>query len=656
MVERDKYEANDTTPFDESKLQDLQTIKHTLLHALYGKDVRPGIAQLPDALIKAIQDADSLGQLGAIMEVIEARSGFETLGIHEQAQDNSININKSDLNVVKGDIDTTKLGVQKAQTGVDNVNNRLNQLTTPPTVDQNKEIADARVGAPSTGSRTYSNLGTAIRSQIDYVNSRATDNSKNINGVVNLDSTISRAFVADSDVWVSYKNGGLVSFTSGQYASVYKAELPVGATKLSCNELANIPVPSEAGCAFYDVNGAFISGSKETTVIIPDKAYFFSVTKYKQSEITDFSVTVQFEINNSLMQQFAAIKNMLAGSSTKTLTMTKNSWISVKDGSVNEYTSNQYASIQFEPVLEGCVKIITPDVTLNTAGDAGYAFYDKNKKIIRGGKSTILTVPEQARYWSQTSYNKDTFSDYRMKVEYTFDSGLKQLIGKSSNSMANKKIGISGDSITFGYDPIADDGTQLATPWPKKVGDLLGCPVDNLGVSSASLLYKPTAMWTPPMALIKEYPNYSDNYDIFGFMIGINDFFRGYDIGTMDDRNSDTFYGGLHTVVQALVKKYPPKSHDLFIMLYPTYVGAGKYPELKWDAYAQAIKDVAEYYSVSVLDLSKEMGVNIYSDTDCQYWIGNIDNPAGRNPHPTQLGADVIARTVANFIQRKFLK
>lgn len=90
MVKRDKYEANDTTPFDQSKLQDLQTIKHTLLHAMYGKDVRPGIAQLPDALIKALQDSTNLGELGALAELVEARGGYETLGLHETAQDNGI--------------------------------------------------------------------------------------------------------------------------------------------------------------------------------------------------------------------------------------------------------------------------------------------------------------------------------------------------------------------------------------------------------------------------------------------------------------------------------------------------------------------------------------------------------------------------------------
>lgn len=86
MIERNKYKANDTTPFDESKLQDLETIKRFLLHAMYGKDVRPAIAQLPDALISLFSKSGPLDNA----ELIAARGIFETLGIREDAQDNTL--------------------------------------------------------------------------------------------------------------------------------------------------------------------------------------------------------------------------------------------------------------------------------------------------------------------------------------------------------------------------------------------------------------------------------------------------------------------------------------------------------------------------------------------------------------------------------------
>ena len=112
MVQRDKYEANDTTKFDESKLQDLQTIKHFLLHAKFGSNVRAPMAQLPDAIFKALQDGVDLGTLGALAELIVARGQFESLGIHESAQDNEIQNNAA---AIVNAIQKTENAVKLAQ-------------------------------------------------------------------------------------------------------------------------------------------------------------------------------------------------------------------------------------------------------------------------------------------------------------------------------------------------------------------------------------------------------------------------------------------------------------------------------------------------------------------------------------------------------------
>lgn len=90
MVDRDKVDYRDKTPFDQEKLQDLQTIKDAILHKQFGKDVRAPIAQLPDALIKLLQDANTPSDIGVLAEIIEARGGLETLGLHEQAQNSAI--------------------------------------------------------------------------------------------------------------------------------------------------------------------------------------------------------------------------------------------------------------------------------------------------------------------------------------------------------------------------------------------------------------------------------------------------------------------------------------------------------------------------------------------------------------------------------------
>lgn len=89
MVDIEKVDYRDPTPFNQNSLQDIQTIKDAILHKQNGESVRAPIAQIPDALIKLFQE-DGIDQN---TEVKEARGKFETLGIHETAQDSQIDAN-----------------------------------------------------------------------------------------------------------------------------------------------------------------------------------------------------------------------------------------------------------------------------------------------------------------------------------------------------------------------------------------------------------------------------------------------------------------------------------------------------------------------------------------------------------------------------------
>lgn len=131
MVNRDKVEYRDTTPFDESKLQDLQVIKDAILHKQIGKDVRAPIAQIPDAIISALQVGADLGQTGALAELVAARGGFETLGLHEQAQDSQIESNIQNINFAsqKSD-DAVRLAKQMASGSPAGVFTKLTDLNT----------------------------------------------------------------------------------------------------------------------------------------------------------------------------------------------------------------------------------------------------------------------------------------------------------------------------------------------------------------------------------------------------------------------------------------------------------------------------------------------------------------------------------------------
>lgn len=120
MVDRDTVDYRDTSSFDDSSLQDVQTIKSAILHKQYGKDVRSALAQLPDSLIKLFEDTG--GNSNA--EVEEARGGFETLGLHEQAQ--NADIDKVTVEVQNARTNSSNQTYQTLKERIDNQENDLN--------------------------------------------------------------------------------------------------------------------------------------------------------------------------------------------------------------------------------------------------------------------------------------------------------------------------------------------------------------------------------------------------------------------------------------------------------------------------------------------------------------------------------------------------
>ena len=108
-IEKDTVEYSDPTPFDGSKLQDMDTITKAIRHKQYGKDVREPIAQLGERLVKII--AETGGDPSA--EVVNARGSFDLLGMREAAQETAIAKNQALTNQKfgKADAETYLKGV-----------------------------------------------------------------------------------------------------------------------------------------------------------------------------------------------------------------------------------------------------------------------------------------------------------------------------------------------------------------------------------------------------------------------------------------------------------------------------------------------------------------------------------------------------------------
>lgn len=85
-IKRDTVDYRDPTPFDNTKLNSLSDISKALRHKTYGEDTREAIAQQGEALAKLMQETG--GNQSA--EVVEARGGYELLGIRLNAMDAAI--------------------------------------------------------------------------------------------------------------------------------------------------------------------------------------------------------------------------------------------------------------------------------------------------------------------------------------------------------------------------------------------------------------------------------------------------------------------------------------------------------------------------------------------------------------------------------------
>lgn len=134
----------------------------------------------------------------------------------------------------------------------------------------------------------------------------------------------------------------------------------------------------------------------------------------------------------------------------------------------------------------------------------------------------------------------------------------------------------------------------------------------------------------------------ADAVVVFG---GTNDFGHGdANLGCFDDRCPDTFYGACHYLFSGLIKKYLGKPIVIMTPLHrceeAIITADKKVKTLK--KYVEIIREVAEFYSLPVLDLYASSGIQPKIDE-----IKELYMPDGL--HPNDNGNKVIATKLANF-------
>ena len=130
---------------------------------------------------------------------------------------------------------------------------------------------------------------------------------------------------------------------------------------------------------------------------------------------------------------------------------------------------------------------------------------------------------------------------------------------------------------------------------------------------------------------------------VFG---GTNDYGHGdAPIGEPGDRTCDTFWGACHELMSKLVTRYPGKPIVIMTPLHRlTEDEPNSVTGLVLEDYVNIICEVAGWYSLPVLDLNAESGLQPRVSVIQEKFV-----PDGL--HPNDAGHEIIARCLAQFLR-----
>lgn len=136
------------------------------------------------------------------------------------------------------------------------------------------------------------------------------------------------------------------------------------------------------------------------------------------------AVRGQYEELDTRLDNIQAVKDdVLLNASAST-------WVSSVDGTINSninYSSAKSSNDNVRmAVPPGCVKILFPDIEINTAGAAGWATYDSDSgpsasHFLKGGKTKYIDIEPTDLYFAVSSYKKDGVVPTEFNITYVFD-------------------------------------------------------------------------------------------------------------------------------------------------------------------------------------------------------------------------------------------
>ncbi|MBQ9859416.1 MAG: SGNH/GDSL hydrolase family protein [Clostridia bacterium] len=215
--------------------------------------------------------------------------------------------------------------------------------------------------------------------------------------------------------------------------------------------------------------------------------------------------------------------------------------------------------------------------------------------------------------------------------------------------LKGKKVLFLGDSITEGVGASCPENAY----W-QVFGRNTGAIVKGYGISGTRIAPQRTPEREGAESFAQYFGSRVESMDpeadvivVFG---GTNDFGHGdAPLGSMADREETSFYGSLHCLYRKLLAKYPTAE---IVVMTPLHRGGEEAPINNFGlrnvtnlhGYVQAIREVAEFYAIPVLDLYRMSGmtpeITELRDTYMPDWL-----------HPSDAGAARIASRLEGFLK-----
>ena len=214
---------------------------------------------------------------------------------------------------------------------------------------------------------------------------------------------------------------------------------------------------------------------------------------------------------------------------------------------------------------------------------------------------------------------------------------------ENTMELKGKVINFLGDSITEGIGTSGKDKTYVSLI--EKQFELKR--VNNYGIEGtriADYVGEEIKFWGDSFS--KRFPLMDDNADVVVVFGGTNDFGHGNaPIGSFADNTRETFYGALHILMRGLIEKYP-KAEIVFMT--PLHrrneLDPQQFTGELFKRYVDVIREMAQYYSIPVVDLYSESGIQ----PDIPV-IKELYCPDGL--HPSDAGHIKIAKCLASFLK-----